>query len=307
MALPTAAAQPAIHRPPIETPSWIIMGPSGTGKSYCISTLLEAGLEVFMIGTEPDAISVVLDVIDEKKLPMDKFHWKSVRATGAGMAKLIDMAKKVKALDQEGISKLSGAGISKDIQNQYILLLQSIQNFVDDKDGQAYGDATEWGDNRVLVIDSLSGLNQMVQSAVIGLRPTSSQGEWQIAQNTLLALLMELTSNCKCFFLLTAHIDREPDEITGSTKIMVSTLGKKLAPKITPIFSEIVLTVRDGTDFYWSTASLQADTKARALEWSAKIKPSFVPLVEAYRARVKAAAAAKLPEPATLKLAQPGD
>ena len=51
----------------------------------------------------------------------------------------------------------------------------------------------------------------------------------------------------------------------GGVKITVSTLGRALAPKIPPMFSDVILSYREGTKFFWSTANAQADLKARNL------------------------------------------
>lgn len=283
--------------PALETPSWLLMGPSGTGKTYAITTLLKAGLEVFVLVTEADALSVLLDQVKAQNLPLAKLHWHVVAAAKSGLPALIDMAKKVKMLDFESITRLSG-GIGKDKQDQFIEVLTTINNFKCDRTGQTYGDVTTWGSDRIFVIDSLSGINHMVWKLVVGLRPTAAPGEWNIAQNTIFDLMSELTSGCKCFFLVIAHIEREVDEVTGGTKIMVATVGRKLAPKLAPIFSEVVLTKRVGDKFTWSTTSLQADLKARTLPFSDDILPTFEPLVAAYRSReafLAAAGAARLP------------
>lgn len=273
----------------VDSPSWLLMGPSGTGKTRSIVTLLQAGVEVFMLATEPDAVSVVLDAIAALKLDISKFHYHNIKAAHSGIAALLDMAKKVKALDFEGITKLN-VGIGKDKQGQFIETLMSIQDFVDDRTGMRYGNVTEWGPERAFVIDSMSGLNHMAWKVVVGLRPTASPGEWNIAQNIIFDLLMELTSTCKCMFIVLAHIEREVDEITGGTKITVSSLGRKLAPRLPPIFSEVILSVRVGKTFTWSNISPQTDLKARTLPWAADQQPDFGPLVRGYRDRIKFAA-----------------
>jgi hypothetical protein len=283
--LPVPAPQPA----QVDTPSWLLMGPGGTGKTHSLITLLKAGIEVFHLASEPDAVSVVMDQIKKQNLDVSKYHYHVIRTAGSGMKSLIDMATKVKNLDYEGITKLN-AGIGKDKQTQFIELLNTIAKFVDDRTGVDYGDATSWGPDRAFIIDSMSGLNYMAWKLVVGLRPTASQGEWNIAQNLVFDLLMELTATCKCFFIVLAHIEREVDEITGGTKITVSSLGRKLAPRLPPIFSEVILSVRVGTAFTWSNISPQTDLKARTLPWADNLPPDFAPLVRGYHERIKFAA-----------------
>jgi hypothetical protein len=108
-------------------------------------------------------------------------------------------------------------------------------------------------------------------------------------------ILLKLTGDRRCFLVVTSHIEKELNEITGTTQIMASTLGKKLAPKIPKFFSEVVYAKRHlaGTTvrFSWSTVDNQAELKNRALPVSVDLSPTFAPIVEAYRARVKRAGA----------------
>lgn len=109
--------------------------------------------------------------------------------------------------------------------------------------------------------------------------------------STVENLLLKLSSDCNCFFFLTAHVEKEPDEITGMARVTVSTLGRKLAPKIPRFFSEFVRARKtaDGK-FLWATQDGEADLKNRALTSSASLQPDFSPIVEAYRRRVAAIA-----------------
>ena len=120
----------------------------------------------------------------------------------------------------------------------------------------------------------------------IGDKVTAHQGEWGIAMNMIDKLLLTLTSNLQCLFVLTAHIEREMDEVTGGTKLMTSTLGRKLAPKIPRFFSEVVLTSTEGGKYYWNTTSANIDLKHRALPLGQKLNPSFAPIIAAYNQRI---------------------
>jgi len=182
------------------------------------------------------------------------------------------------------------SGIAKPKMDQWMNLLLSCKDFVDDRTGEHYGDVTEWGPDRALVIDSLSGLNKMAREYTVGLKPSLHQGEWGVAMSLEEGLIWQLTSNRRCFFVLTAHLDRNIDEITQQTKLMVKALGNKLAPDIPKNFSEVVL-ARRGTDklpFTWSTADVTATVKNRALTVSNELSPTFVPIVRAHERRLAA-------------------
>src|SRR6478609_10658907 len=62
----------------LQPPSVLLQGASGAGKTSSIVTLLLAGIEVFVIGTEPGFVDSLIDRVRELKAPMDKLHWMSV-------------------------------------------------------------------------------------------------------------------------------------------------------------------------------------------------------------------------------------
>lgn len=271
----------------ISTPAVLLLGPSGTGKTYSLPTLVEAGLETFVLITEPRGVETLVDSMTLRKLPMDKLHWHYTPPASPGWSAMMDMSRKISNMGYEDLSKLK-SGIGKDNTQQFIQFLNAIQNFPCDRTGDKFGDVTEWGADRAFVVDSLSGLSIMAMDLTIGYKPAAHQGEWGVAMNMLEKIILKLTSDMKATFVLTAHIEREVDDISGGTKIGVSTLGRKLAPKLPRFFSEAVLTVKEGNKFSWSTSAVQTDLKNRSLPLGADLSPSFIPIVEAYHRRLKA-------------------
>jgi hypothetical protein len=106
-----------------------------------------------------------------------------------------------------------------------------------------------------------------------------------MAMNLEEQLIHKLTCDCQCYFTLTGHIDREPDPITGASRVMPAALGRKLAPKLARKFGEVVRARRSNDGFWWATTDSEADLKNRSLPVSAQIPPSFEQLVEAHKAR----------------------
>lgn len=272
----------------IQPPAILLAGESGGGKTYSLSTLIENGLELFVIVTEPTGIESIIDAVITKNLPMDKLHWKQITPARQGFDDLQKMAEKIGGMTYDSLSKLAPQGDRR--KSRFIELLSTLNNFIDDKDGQIYGPVDKFGPERVLVIDSLSGLNLMAMDLAVGDKPTAHQGEWGVAMSALEKLLNSLSSGLRCIFVLTAHLERETDELTGGTKLMASALGRKLAPKLPRYFSEVVHAIRDGDKFYWSTSSTNVITKRRVLPLGDKLPPTFAPIVEGYQARLKAAA-----------------
>jgi hypothetical protein len=137
----------------------------------------------------------------------------------------------------------------------------------------------------MFAVDGLTGINTMSRALTVGLKPNPSPGEWGVMQGNILNLVRKLCADCKCFFTLIAHVERETNEITGGTNLTVSTLGAKLAPKLPPEFTNVVEARRVGTNFSWSTATAGVDTKAGDLPIQEGLSPDFAPIIAAYRAR----------------------
>lgn len=268
----------------LQAPSTLLMGPPGSGKTDSTLTYVEAGIELFVLVTEPTGTDSLIDSAKRRKLDISKVHWRVVPPAAPGWKALTDNLSTIKAMSYEDISKIK-QGIGKREMQQLDQLVHSFQNFIDDRTGKDFGDVTTWGDDRAFVLDSLSGLSLIALHHTVGFKSSPHQGEWGIAMSLIEQLLLKLSSDCKCFFTVVAHTERESDELSGGSRITVSTLGRKLAPKIPRYFSEFVRARRSATEFTWSTADNDSDLKSRALPVNAKLPPTFVPIVEAHRTR----------------------
>lgn len=278
----------------IQPPSVLLMGGAGSGKTYSLTTLAEAGLEVFVIVTEPVGLDTLIDTAVKKNL-LNKFHWHQIAPSRqGGFGDMLKSANLISMSTYESLAKMAPSGDRKSAQ--WIKLLQQLSNFHDQRTTLDFGPVDKFSDNSVLVIDSLSGLNLMAMDLVIGDKSTAHQGEWGVAMGLLEKLLNSLTSQLKCSFVLTAHLEKETNELTGATQIMASALGRKLAPKLPRFFSEVVMTQRNADQFSWTTTANNVDLKNRSLPLSDKLLPSFVPVIEAYRARLKATEASRTRE-----------
>jgi hypothetical protein len=94
-----------------------------------------------------------------------------------------------------------------------------------------------------------------------------------------------LVTGTFCHFVLVTHIEREIDELSGASRTMVSTMGRKLAPMIPPNFGDVVLAKKEGTEFSWSTAESGVDLKGAFLPISGKLSPSFQPLLSKWKSQ----------------------
>jgi hypothetical protein len=251
------------------------MGDSGTGKTHSIQTLVQAGITPMVMFLE-QGMETIGPLFDGKKA-----HYRFIKAHNANWGQLKEIAKAVNQMSLESLSKMQDNSKAKYVG--FMEVITSCNDFKCDCCGKSWGDITSWGPERALVIDGLSGLSDMAMSLGVGMKPVRSLPDWGIAQNTIKMLLGPLVSDTRCTFVLIAHLDREKDEITGGTTLMVKTLGAKLAPDIPKMFSDVIMAERQGTKFSWSTAASNSVTKTRNLEIKAGLDPSFVPLIEGWK------------------------
>jgi hypothetical protein len=275
----TEQTQHTQHTYSLRGPKVLLQGDSGSGKTYSLITLIEAGITPFIIFTEP-GMSTLAKALEEHHIPASKCHWKYISTSSQDWSAMVNMSQKINTLSYEGLAKAVDSDRAK--YAQWLEVLTTCQNFICDRDGVAYGDVTEWGTGRALIIDSLTGLSEMAMNLVVGAKPTKAMPDWMVAQDNLLRFIHKLTNDLVCTFVLTAHLEREVDEVTGGISLMASTLGRKLAPKLPRNFDEVILTQRIGKEFRWSTAKDNVVLKTRLLSLSDNLPPSFVPLVEAW-------------------------
>jgi hypothetical protein len=252
----------------------LIEGPTGTGKTHVLGTIsAQKDLEVFVLFTE-SGLESFLGFWTDRGLPVPpNVHWHVLGRASVDFNTLALTAERINQQTQESLHKMSDVNRSQ--HNQFIGLLKALADFPDDRTGRRFGPVDKWGPNSVLALDSLTGINPIALSLVVGGKPVKSQADWGIAQDQIEKLIRQLTDGCKCHFVLTAHVEREVDQVFGGVKVTVSTLGRALAPKLPPMFSDVILSVREGTKFSWSTANALADLKTRNLPLAESITPDF--------------------------------
>lgn len=257
----------------------MLCGVSGSGKTHAIRTLVEAGLEVFVLFTEP-GMEVLADI------PKEKLHWHYISPASPDFEDMIASATKINTMSFEAITKLPD--INKRKYHEFIDVLVTLSDFKDDRTGTSYGAVDSWGPERVLVLDSLTGLSLMAMNLVTGSKPVKSLADWGVAIDNLERLLTKLCVDTKCHFVLISHLERETDEVTGGTSLMASTLGRKLAPKLPRYFSDVIHVVRKADKFVWSTVTSNVDLKARNIALADNLPPSFVPIISSWRKNAEA-------------------
>lgn len=251
----------------------LLMGGAGTGKTYCIRTYIEAGIKPFCLFFEP-RYGCLGDT------PAEALAWNYLPPTDADWGVFEDMAKKVNTLPFKTLTEV--VDTNRREHDQLVKVYQTFHNFVDQRTGEAFGDVSSWGTDRVLCIDGLTGLSNCAMSLVVGGKPVRDQKDWGLAQNMLEQLLIKLTSNLRCHLLLIGHVEREMIEGQG-VLLTISSLGKALPPKIPRLFDDVILTLRTGAEYSWSNGGTGIDTKPGYLPLKEKHPPSFRPLIESWK------------------------
>jgi len=262
-------------KPPFSLPgvNVLLMGPSGTGKTHSIGTLVDLGIEVFYLALESGMESLLGYWTDRGLEVPSNLHWHKLSAPTATFSDMIQNAKNINMLNLDALAKMTDPNKSK--HNQFIALLEALNNFPDDRTGEKYGPVNTWDQSRVLVADGATGISQCAMALVVGGKAVRNQSDWGIAQDQVEKLVRMLCDNCACHFVLLAHVERETDAVLGGVKLMISTLGKALAPKFPAMFSDVILTERSGDKWTWNTASAMADVKTRNLPIKSDNSPDF--------------------------------
>ena len=264
-------------------PNVLLMGPAGTGKTHSIGTLVDSGVEVFYLALEPGLESLLGYYTDKGKPIPPNLHWHKVAAPKASFADMIDNAKRINTMALDSLAKMADPKRSN--HNQFITFLEALNDFPDDRTGQRFGCTQDWLPSRALVIDGMAGLGRAAMSLIVGGKPVRSPSDWGLAMDQVEKILQQITDSCACIVVLIGHVERETAAVLGGVKISLSALGNKLSPKITPMFSDVILTVREGQKFSWSTGSAMADTKTRNLPIADGISPDFKQIITKWISR----------------------
>lgn len=261
-----------------KAPNVLLLGESGSGKTRSLITLIPAGITPFIVFTEPER-AVLADT------PCPKLHWMYVQPGISSWADLKEMLRVVNSLSNDALQKMPG--VDKQKHNQVLNLVAALGNFKCDRCGEAFGDVSLWDNNRAIVLDSLSGLNELAMANTVGGKTVLTQPDWGVAMKSEEVLIKMLCNVPRAMFILIAHMAMERDELSGRILKMPSALGRKVAPELPKNFSDVIAVIREGTQFRWSTAAPDTISAARNVALSDKLSPDFGPLVEAWRAKLR--------------------
>lgn len=284
-------ADPTLKPANVFGPKILLEGSSGSGKTHAIGTIVDWAAknekEVFVLFTENGLETLLGYWKDGGKAVPECLHWHATMTRPLGLSDLMKAADNVGKLSYEAITKMTDSNRGGD-NNAFYKILSACANFPDDRTGKMFGALDSWGVDRIFVIDSLSELSNACMKMVIGSKPTSSMPDYMVAQNNLMNFLRLCTQGVASTLVMTAHVSREKDEITGGIKLMTSAIGSAISGVIPQLFSDVIYTTREGTNFYWDTANPAVDVKTRNLPISAKQRPDLGVIMDKWVSRQSA-------------------
>lgn len=269
-------------------PKVLLLGNEGTGKTDSIRTLVEAGLKVFCVFSEP-GMEVLVDPTRGRKVYtcVEGLHWAYFPVAQPSFADLADAADKLNKFSFEALSNMAPQNREK--YRTYWQIMACMANLKCDRCSQSFGPADRLPyDEWAVVNDSLTSFSKAGLYGHIGSKPAVHRGEYGVVMKNIESYIDTFVGAMPCMGVMMAHVDKEPNEVTGGFENMVATLGQKLAPKIPRPFSDVVLAKRDKDKFTWSTIDTGYKLKTRNFAFSADLPPTFVPLVKKWKERIEA-------------------
>lgn len=253
-----------------------LLGLAKTGKTVSTRSLAEiAGLKVNWLFTENSADRIA-DLHSEDR------HWAVVQPVVASLEEIWRAGDDLNTKTFKALS--SGDGENREKYRQFLDVVVMLNSFKCAQCGKLLGPATEWGPDTVLVMDGLSNLSYMALRLVVDSKPQISEAQWGMAMGCVENLLMMLTNGLVCHLVMISHIEPELNPATNLYQNMMATLGKKLAPKLPKLFSDVILARRIGAAFDWTNIEDNTSVGPGLLPPTASMLPSFVPLFDAWKA-----------------------
>ena len=259
----------------------LLYGETGTGKTTCTRTLIDAGFEVRFLAAESNAISGITNALEQwektkgKKVPEGQF---GMMIPARPKKRLADMVKSQGDFIGKSLeSQLKAADPKRKDYTRYLEVLKSTVQFVDNRSAKDYGSVDDWGEDTVLVVDGLTIICEAIQQSVLGGKLATSQPEWGVMQKLLVEFLRQLTEDIGCNLVILAHPNKEIDPLLGAQKIYPSSIGQALNNLLPTFFTEVVYSVREKGKFYWCTDHRLAVTRTTVLPIVEKLEQDFKP------------------------------
>jgi hypothetical protein len=256
----------------------LLLADSGGGKTFSLRTFFKQVKTGFLLATEPGTLQVLGDIACTAGGNM---HHCYVPAANPSLNALITSARTINQMTYQAITDVK-AWAGKNEYAQFIDFLNVLAKPKCQLCGKEFPMVDTWGTDMGFAIDSLSGISLMSMDLTVGSKPAKHQGEWGVAMDNLERVINKMCFGVNCHFAMTAHVEREYDEVNQSVTLMVSSLGKKLPPKIPRYFDDVLYGYREKGQWFWGLNKSNVAAKSRHLAYADNIPQDFAPIFQAY-------------------------
>ena len=233
----------------------LYVGDSGAGKTGSLASLASAGYNLRIIDMD-NGLDVLKNMLTDPKSPYDK--------SAVSRVQYVTFTEQMKNVNGKLIPLKAIAW-----QNAISMLQHWKEINPETKEVTCdLGPVASWGENDILVIDSLTFISNAAMNLILsingrlGQRP--HQSDWGLAQDLVEGLLSMLYStDIKCHVIIPCHITYIGEE-GGPLRGYPNTLGKALAPKVARYFNN----------------TLMAQTTGQGTNQKRRIKTSTVGVIE---------------------------
>jgi hypothetical protein len=269
----------------------LLEGEIGSGKTRALCTLLPeyidergtvrkgAGLTPLVVTLEPGIAATLGRNLCSADAPPDPaIHHHYLKPLDVEWSVVQKYARLINTLPLEAVLKVNDPDKPK--YSQFLDLFDICADFICDGCGQSFGPLDRLSaDTHAIAFDSLTGLTTVARHNAVGGKPILSQPEYNPVMDMIENFLKLWWGQTLCTAILLAHVDREPNIVTGFHSITVHTIGQKLAPRIVKIPDEIIMAERDDRGHYsWSTDIPGTILKSRRLPRESGLLPDFAQL-----------------------------
>jgi hypothetical protein len=271
----------------------LLQGEIGSGKTRSLLTLLPEyigendkvfsgcdELQPFLISMEPGAEATLgANLCNGKNNPAIHHHY--IPPASITWQESRNYIKLASVSSYESLLKLTDPNRQK--YTQLLELYSTCADFICDGCTNSFGSIDDFGEDKVVALDGLTGLTKAAKMMWLGARPVIGKNDYQPIQSFIEGFLELLWAGTKCSAILIAHTDRRENELTGVSEITISTAGPALVRKLVVKPDEIITTERDERGQYvWNTLSTgNTVNKYRRLVEAPNLAPDFRQIFQA--------------------------
>lgn len=201
----------------------LFIGESGAGKTGALAPLVKDGYSLRIIDLDAGLDALINLVRDDNPANLSKIQYQSYR-------------DKVK-MTQQG-PKVVGS------PKAYFDTLRALETWPDDS-----SDPAEWGEKKILVLDSLTNLGRAAFQWAKAMNPTSKDPrQWyKTAQDLIEDVIANLTSEAfETNVIVITHVELQ-ETANGMMKGYAASIGKALGPKLPRFFNTMILSEVKGS------------------------------------------------------------